>query len=173
MRRRRGRHGCGGIIFVEHVVTPLLDALGDHNLMVDATASTDEQVREVTVDARAMSRGLAQSGHIALYGIRFASNSALLEKSSDGALAQMAALLKAQPALKLFIVGHTDDSGSLAYNLTLSRQRAESVTHALVKRYGIPPARLAATGLASYEPVASNRDGTGKAKNRRIELVEQ
>lgn len=128
---------------------------------------------EVTVDAKAMGRGLAQAGHIALYGIHFASDSAQLEKSSDATLAQMAALLKAQPKLKAYVVGHTDDSGSLAHNLTLSQQRAEAVVKALTTNYDIAPARLAAKGLASYAPVASNHDPSGKAKNRRVELVEQ
>jgi outer membrane protein OmpA-like peptidoglycan-associated protein len=128
---------------------------------------------QVAVDARAMGKGLAQAGHIALYGIRFASDSAVLDKASDATLAQMAALLEAQPALKAYVVGHTDDSGSLAHNLTLSQQRAEAVVKALTTRYGIAPARLAAKGLASYAPVASNHDDAGKAKNRRVELVEQ
>jgi outer membrane protein OmpA-like peptidoglycan-associated protein len=128
---------------------------------------------QVTVDAKAMSQGLAQNGHIALYGIHFASDSAVLGKDSAATLAEMAKLLKAQPALKVYIVGHTDDSGSLAHNLALSQQRAEAVVKALETQYGIAPARLAAKGLASYAPVASNRDDAGKARNRRVELVEQ
>lgn len=128
---------------------------------------------QVTVDAKAMSQGLAQNGHIALYGIHFASDSAVLDKDSATTLAEMAKLLKAQPALKVYIVGHTDDSGSLTHNLTLSQQRAESVVKALATNYGIAPARLAAKGLASYAPVASNHDEASKARNRRVELVEQ
>ncbi len=128
---------------------------------------------QVSVDAKAMSQGLAQNGHIALYGIRYASDSAVLDKESATTLAEMAKLLKAQPTLKVYIVGHTDDSGSLAHNLTLSQQRAESVVKALAKDYGIAATRMAAKGLASYAPVASNRDDAGKARNRRVELVEQ
>jgi outer membrane protein OmpA-like peptidoglycan-associated protein len=128
---------------------------------------------QVTVDAKAMSQGLAQNGHIALYGIHFTSDSAVLGKDSAATLAEMAKLLKAQPALKVYIVGHTDDSGALAHNLTLSQQRAEAVVKALATDYGIAPARLAAKGLASYAPVASNHDDAGKARNRRVELVEQ
>lgn len=128
---------------------------------------------QVTVDAKAMSEGLAQAGHIALYGIHFASDSATLTTDSDATLAQMANLLKAQPALKIYIVGHTDNTGSLAHNVTLSQQRAEAVVKALTGRYGIASARLAAKGLASYAPVASNADDAGKARNRRVELVEQ
>lgn len=128
---------------------------------------------QVSVDAKAMGRGLAQTGHIALYGIRFASDSAVLDKASDATLAQMADLLKSQPSLKVYIVGHTDDSGSLAHNLALSQQRAEAVVKALGTHYGIAASRLGAKGLASYAPVASNHDEAGKARNRRVELVEQ
>lgn len=128
---------------------------------------------QVSVDAKAMSRGLAQDGHIALYGIHFSSDSSTLTKDSSATLAEMAKLLKAQPALKVYIVGHTDDSGSLAHNLALSQQRAEAVVKALATDYGIAPARLAAKGVASYAPVASNHDDAGKARNRRVELVEQ
>lgn len=128
---------------------------------------------QVTVDAKAMSQGLAQAGHIALYGIRFASDSATLDPASKDTLAQMAALLTRQPALKVYIVGHTDDTGSLAHNLALSQQRAEAVVKALVDGYHVAPARLSAKGLASYAPVASNHDEAGRARNRRVELVEQ
>ncbi|HEX7814592.1 DUF4892 domain-containing protein [Dyella sp.] len=127
---------------------------------------------EVTVDAKAMSQGLAQNGHIALYGIHFASDSAALSADSDATLAQMAALLKNQPSLKVYIVGHTDDTGAVAHNLQLSQQRAEAVVKALAAR-GIATSRMAAKGLASYAPVASNHSDSGKAQNRRVELVEQ
>jgi outer membrane protein OmpA-like peptidoglycan-associated protein len=128
---------------------------------------------QVMVDAKAMSQGLAQSGHVALYGIHFASDSAVLSKDSDSTLAEMAKLLKAQPSLKVYIVGHTDDSGALTHNLSLSQQRAEAVAKALAAQYGIASTRLAAKGLASYAPVASNHSDAGKAQNRRVELVEQ
>lgn len=128
---------------------------------------------QVTVDAKAMSQGIAQNGHIALYGIHFATDSAALTKDSATTLAEMAKLLKANPQLKVYIVGHTDDSGTLTHNLGLSQQRAESVMKALVAEYGIAPTRLAAKGLASYAPVASNHDKAGMALNRRVELVEQ
>ncbi|WP_237561494.1 OmpA family protein [Frateuria defendens] len=128
---------------------------------------------EVSVDAKAMSQGLARTGHIALYGIHFGSDSAHLEADSKETLAQMAKLLANQPSLKVYIVGHTDNSGSLEHNLFLSEQRAEAVVKALTTGYGIDAARLAAKGLASYAPVASNHSDAGRAQNRRVELVEQ
>lgn len=138
--------------------------------MVEGKAMATDQVK---VDARAMGQGLAQAGHIALYGIHFASDSATLQPDSDATLAEMAKLLQAQPALKVWIVGHTDTSGSLAHNLALSQQRAEAVVKALTARYKVATGRLAAKGMGPYAPVASNRNDAGKAKNRRVEMVEQ
>ncbi|PKM03873.1 MAG: DUF4892 domain-containing protein [Gammaproteobacteria bacterium HGW-Gammaproteobacteria-6] len=128
---------------------------------------------QVTVDAKAIGEGLAQTGHIALYGLTFASDSASLDPASQPTLAQMAKLLTGQPALKVYIVGHTDATGDLAHNLGLSQRRAEAVVAALVKDYHIAPARLLAKGMASFAPVASNDDEAGRARNRRVELVKQ
>ena len=128
---------------------------------------------QVTVDSAAMKKGLQKDGKIALYGLHCATDSAALEPDSDATLKQMGDLLKQTPAMKVYIVGHTDDSGSLAHNATLSQQRAEAVVKALASHYGIAVDRMAAKGLASYSPLASNHDDAGKAKNRRVELVEQ
>lgn len=84
----------------------------------------------------------------------------------------MVTLLKSQPSLKVYIVGHTDNTGTLAHNLTLTQRRGESVVKALQAR-GIAASRLAAAGLASYAPVASNDSEAGRAQNRRVELVKQ
>lgn len=128
---------------------------------------------QVSVDAKAMAQGLAGAGHIALYGIHFTSDSATLTADSDTTLKQMATLLESQPALRVYIVGHTDNSGAAAHNVALSQKRAEAVAKALSTRYGIAPARMTAKGIASFAPVASNHSDAGKAKNRRVELVEQ
>lgn len=128
---------------------------------------------QVQVDAKAIGEGLAQTGHIALYGITFASDSAVLDPASQPTLVQMAKVLTEQPALKVYVVGHSDATGNLAHNLDLSQRRAEAVVAALVKDYHIAPARLAAKGLASYAPVASNDADAGRARNRRVELVKQ
>jgi flagellar motor protein MotB len=77
------------------------------------------------------------------------------------------------PRLKVYIVGHSDNQGSLDSNLALSRARAQSVVDALVKGHKVDPKRLAAAGVASYTPAASNANDGGRAKNRRVELVAQ
>jgi outer membrane protein OmpA-like peptidoglycan-associated protein len=74
--------------------------------------------------------------------------------------------------MKLHVVGHTANVGTLAFNMTLSKQRADAVVTALVTRYRILAARLDAAGVGSLSPVTTNRTEAGRAKNRRVELVE-
>ncbi|KJV37309.1 OmpA family protein [Luteibacter yeojuensis] len=128
---------------------------------------------QVTVDAAAMAKGLAAEGKITLYGLHFATDSATLTPDSKQTLDEMAKALKAAPALKVYIVGHTDNTGALAHNEKLSQDRAAAVVKALTTTYGIAANRLAAKGLASYSPVAANTSEPGKAKNRRVEMVAQ
>lgn len=78
-------------------------------------------------------------GKIALYGLQFATDSADLRPDSDTTLKQMSDVLHQQPNLKVFIVGHTDNSGSLEHNLALSERRTQSVVKALTSRLALPP----------------------------------
>lgn len=128
---------------------------------------------QVTVSADKLAAGLQADGKIALYGIHFDTGKAVLRDESKPQLEQMAALLRAQPALKVAIVGHTDSQGALDGNLQLSKARADAVVAALKAQHGVDGARLSAHGLASLAPVASNRDEAGRARNRRVELVER
>jgi outer membrane protein OmpA-like peptidoglycan-associated protein len=127
---------------------------------------------QVTVDAKAMAQSLSQQGHIALYGIHFGTDSAVINADSNPTLGEMASLMKSQPALKVYIVGHTDDSGTLDHNLVLSAQRAQAVVKAL-QDLGVSADKMTAKGMASFGPVATNTTDEGKARNRRVELVEQ
>ncbi|RWX81054.1 DUF4892 domain-containing protein [Neorhizobium lilium] len=131
------------------------------------------QTGQVTVDAKAMSDGLAKAGHIALYGIQFETDSATLKTESDETLAQMAELLAHDETRKVYIVGHTDSSGALEHNIELSQARATAVVKALAGKFGINASRLQAKGIGPYAPVASNANDAGRAKNRRVELVEK
>jgi OOP family OmpA-OmpF porin len=127
----------------------------------------------VTVNADAMSKTLATEGKMALYGIFFDTGKADVKPESKPQLDEMARLLAAQKALKVYIVGHTDNQGSLETNLTLSQKRAEAIVAALGKDYKVDPKRMLARGAANYSPLASNASEDGRARNRRVELVEQ
>ncbi len=129
---------------------------------------------QVSVNADALKTALQSSGKIALYGIYFDTGKAEIKAAeSKTQLDEMAKLLKSQPALKVYIVGHTDNQGNLDANQVLSQQRAQAVVSALAKQYQIAATRLAGKGVASLAPVASNTDEAGRAKNRRVELVVQ
>jgi len=73
----------------------------------------------------------------------------------------------------LHVVGHTDNVGALAGNMTLSKQRADAVAGALVSKYTVVASRLQASGVGPLAPVAANKTDDGRARNRRVELVEQ
>ncbi|MGA2571464.1 MAG: OmpA family protein [Terracidiphilus sp.] len=128
--------------------------------------------QEVTMDAGAMANSLSESGEVAIYGIYFDTGKSDLKPESDAAVSEIAKLLKSQPDLKVFVVGHTDMVGDPAANVKLSQARAQSVIGALVTKYGIAPGRLTPFGAGPYAPVATNRTEEGRAKNRRVELVE-
>jgi OmpA-OmpF porin, OOP family len=123
------------------------------------------------VDAAAMAKGLGEKGHIALYGIYFDTDKAVIKPQSKPTLDEMAKLLRGQPRLSVFIVGHTDSQGSYEHNMTLSRQRAEAVAAALVGSYRIARGRLRTAGVGFLAPVGSNATEEGRALNRRVELV--
>jgi OmpA-OmpF porin, OOP family len=124
------------------------------------------------VDAAAMAKGLGDSGHIALYGIYFDTDKAVIKPESRPTLDEIAKLLQSQPELKVIIVGHTDSQGGFDYNMDLSKRRAAAVAADLSKTYKIPAARLQTAGVGYLAPVGSNATDDGRAKNRRVELVE-
>ncbi len=127
----------------------------------------------VTVDASALRGDLGKSGHVAIYGVYFDTGKAEIKPESANALQEIGKLLQQNPKLRIYVVGHTDNAGELQANLELSRRRAEAVVKALSTTYAIAPDRLAAFGAGPYAPVAANQTEDGKAKNRRVELVER
>lgn len=128
---------------------------------------------KVAIDATALQSGIGREGHIAVYGIHFATAKAELQPDSEPVLAEIASLLKKDAAMKLYVIGHTDNQGNLSANMDLSKRRASAVVTALTKSYGIAPDRLLADGVGPLSPVATNRSDEGHALNRRVELVEQ
>jgi len=127
----------------------------------------------VTVDAAALGNDLTRTGHSAVYGIYFDTGKADVKPESDAALQEIAKLLQQNSALKLHVVGHTDNLGQLASNMDLSHRRADAVVNILSKKYSIGAARLDSQGVGPLAPVASNESEAGRAKNRRVELVKQ
>lgn len=130
-------------------------------------------VQEVVANAALFATGLKATGHVEVPGIYFDTGKAVLKPESAAAVGEIAKLLKADAAMKVYIVGHTDSVASLESNLKLSQARAEAVAQALVADHGIATARLTARGVGPLAPVASNDAEDGRARNRRVELVKQ
>lgn len=126
---------------------------------------------KVTVDARTIDSTLKSQGRIALYGVLFDTNQAVIKPGSADTLFEMAKALKNDPGMNVYIVGHTDNVGNIDANMALSRKRAQAVSEALSKNYGIAASRLQAFGVASLSPTALNTSEDGRAKNRRVEMV--
>lgn len=114
---------------------------------------------------------IIRQGKMVIYGkVLFPSESADLSPKSEVLIDEMARALREHPTLRrIEIGGHTDSSGDEDYNLKLSRERAESVRAALIKR-GIAPNRLVAKGYGESEPIAPNVTNAGRAKNRRVDF---
>lgn len=127
----------------------------------------------VTVDAEAMAKGIDATGHIAIYGVYFDTNSAEIKAESAPTLKEISKLLNDRSSLKLLVVGHTDNQGEYDYNMGLSGRRAEAVARALTGQNSIDETRLRAAGVGYLAPVASNDTEAGRKKNRRVELVKQ
>jgi outer membrane protein OmpA-like peptidoglycan-associated protein len=127
----------------------------------------------VAADAAGLGSDLKTTGHVAVYGINFDTNKAVVRPDSKPALDEIAKLLAQEPALKLKVVGHTDMTGVFDANMKLSQARAEAVVQALVSQHGIAAARLKGYGVGPLSPVATNDTDDGRAKNRRVELVKE
>ncbi len=127
----------------------------------------------ITVNAGAIADNIAKTGHIALYGLLFDTGTAELKPESATLLDEIAAALREDTDLKLYIVGHTDNVGGLESNMSLSRDRAAAVITALVSDAGIDVGRVSAHGVGPLVPVASNATEEGRRLNRRVELVVQ
>lgn len=127
----------------------------------------------VTVNADALAKDITRTGHVAIYGIYFDTGKADLKPESEPILKEIAKLLQQNPKLNLYVVGHTDNIGTLTANMELSQRRADAVVKELVTKYKIDAKRLHSAGVGPLSSVASNKAEEGRAKNRRVELVEQ
>lgn len=127
----------------------------------------------ITVNADELTQQIETDGKALIYGIYFDTGKASIKPESKPTLDAIAELLKKNPSLLLYVVGHTDDTGSVAANLELSKQRAKSVADALVSGYQIAASRLQAEGVGPYAPASNNTSDAGKQKNRRVELVKR
>ena len=104
-------------------------------------------------------------------GILFATNSSTLSEASRSALLKLAESLNQNPDTDIKIVGHTDNTGNVDYNQTLSEKRAKSVYNYLMVDQGVSSKRMEYEGKGIHQPVADNSTVEGRALNRRVEIL--
>jgi outer membrane protein OmpA-like peptidoglycan-associated protein len=152
---------------------------GSYDLRMNSSDNNGVEITSTTfevggsLDSKAMATAIAETGKLTLYGVQFDFNKATIKPESEPVLKEVGTLLQQDNALKLRIEGHTDNVGKPAYNLDLSKKRAESVKAYLTTNFQIDAARLTSDGFGDTRPIAKNDTEQGRAQNRRVELVKQ
>lgn len=164
------RYSAGRLIFEDRVAY-IAFGVGRRGTAIDIIETSEMDRDMVTISAEALAAGLDAEGHVRVDGLLFAHDEADLLPESAEALQALADLLNDRPDLSLYVVGHTDMSGSLSYNIGLSQRRAASVVASLVEDYDIAAARLDAQGVGPLSPEATNSSDIGRQTNRRVEIV--
>ena len=100
----------------------------------------------------------------------FATDSANLRPDLTQDLRAVARNLMDYPNSRIQVIGHTDDTGTNAYNQDLSQRRAQSVA-AILRQEGVPKKRVSAIGRGEDQPIADNSTVQGRAQNRRVEII--
>jgi Outer membrane protein and related peptidoglycan-associated (lipo)proteins len=136
----------------------------------DGVPDEEDQCPGTPTGVKVNQLGCPEKEPIVLQGVTFAFDSAELTGGSLEVLNGVAMILMKHPDLNITIAGHTDSTGTAAYNKNLSQRRAESVMEYLISE-GIDPAHLTAVGYGEEQPIASNDTAEGRAQNRRVELL--
>lgn len=147
----------------------------------DAVDSDDQGFLVTIIEVKSMKQDIVmtiqesieQEGKATFYGILFDVAKSTIKPESAEALKQITDYLNANPAVKIIIVGHTDITGNFQSNITLSRERAESIKNYLITSSGIAGERLQADGVGPLCPVSTNSTEEGRKLNRRVEIVKQ
>ena len=141
-------------------------------IAVVTSAAMGTEMDHQPLTAGEMETGLIEEGRVAVQDILFDFDSARILPESSDALATVAQLMRDAPDIALLVVGHTDNTGSYDYNLSLSMARAQAVVDYLTGQHGVAGQRLQAAGAGMMAPITTNRTEDGRAQNRRVELVE-
>jgi len=118
-----------------------------------------------------LDEAIDRDGKVALYGILFDVGKSSIKPESAAALKQITDYLNANPAVRIIVVGHTDNTGTYAGNITLSKARAESIKNYLITTGKIAASRLMSEGVGQACPVTTNANEEGRKQNRRVEIV--
>lgn len=141
-------------------------------VLVDIIAPAVNHKFDIVIKSENLVRNIEKDGRVIIDGIFFTLGSSILSNDSEAALSTMATLIKKNNNLQFVIVGHTDNTGTLSRNMTLSKARSAVVQSALITRFGIPSKQISSEGVGPLSPLTSNKDDNGRAFNRRVELVQ-
>lgn len=182
---RAGDRGFVQVIRAGHAGAPLADmqtveAVQAPQEAQAAQADTDPPP-EAAAEAEAMAYAPPAAGSLAarlttggaqvLPDLVFDSGAAALLGGDYASLAELAAFLRANPQAQVMLVGHTDASGGLQANISLSRERARSVRQRLLTGFDIPARQVVAEGVGYLAPRAPNDTEAGRLANRRVEVM--
>jgi outer membrane protein OmpA-like peptidoglycan-associated protein len=138
---------------------------GSHRVNVSTEGEGDLERLFERLHAEPTERGVVTLGDVL-----FDFDRADPKPAADENLALLAEFLRTHPERAVLIEGHTDGTGILEYNFDLSRRRAEAVK-AHLEEEGVSGERILAVGYGPVYPVASNAIASGRAQNRRVEVV--
>lgn len=127
--------------------------------------------QQITLSIESIEKDLTTSGKAVFYGILFESNKADLISESFHTLQTIADYLNSNKSVRVYVVGHTDNTGSYEHNINLSQRRAETVVKYLQEKHSVNSQQLQAVGIGPISPVATNSTPEGRALNRRVELI--
>ncbi len=141
------------------------DADGDG--VIDSLDACPGTPAGAKVDAKGCREILEETVSIDLY-VTFANNSTDISEADKQKIGKVAKFMTEYPDTKCLLAGYTDSTGAAAYNLKLSKKRAEAVMQYLISDFAIDPARLSFEGFGEDDPIADNATKAGRAKNRRV-----
>ncbi len=122
-------------------------------------------------DAQDVVEILLERGHVVLADLDFETGADTLGPGPHESLSGLADYLSRAPGQRIALVGHTDTTGGLDGNISLSKRRAEAVRRRLIETYGADPAQVDAEGMGYLAPIASNLTEEGRTVNRRVEAI--
>ena len=143
-------------------------------LTISASKRLEDQVLiknvKIAEGAKKLYDRILTDGKIITTGIKFVSGKSSLKAESMGTINEIYQIMTDYPELKFSVEGHTDNVGAEEFNLTLSKQRAETVKDQLISM-GIDSERLQSNGFGESKPLLDNSEDAGRANNRRVEFV--
>jgi OmpA-OmpF porin, OOP family len=138
---------------------------------LDIVESAPMKTDQIVIDLDKLTQGIREQGKVVLSGIYFDTDKDIVKPESGQALGAISDYLQKNPQQQFFVVGHSDTAGSYEHNVDLSRRRAQAVVAALTAKYPAAKSGLTAVGIGPVAPAGTNASDTGRAGNRRVELV--